>query len=234
MLSMNNISKVFHTSMVATHALRHFSLSIDEGEFVSITGPSGSGKSTFLNIAGLLENFDEGQYLLDGVDVTTMGDSALSRLRSEKIGFIFQDFNLIPDFTLYDNVEMPMRFRGVKASVRKQKIESALERVGLGSRMQHLPNQLSGGQQQRAAIARAIAGEPRILLADEPTGNLDSIMARQVMDLLAEIHQQGSTILMVTHDMELAQRSSRTINIIDGQVCGLSSIEAISADLVEA
>ena len=218
MLTMKNVSKIYRTELIETHALRDVNLHVAEGEFITITGPSGSGKTTFLNLAGLLESFEEGEYFLDGHDVTGLDDNALSRLRNEKIGFIFQSFNLISDLSLYNNVEVPLNFRGMKAAERKERIEHALELVGLASRMQHYPNQLSGGQQQRVAIARAIAGEPRFLLADEPTGNLDSLMARQVMELLEEINQKGTTIIMVTHDPQFAKRASRTIHILDGRV----------------
>jgi len=181
MLSMQNISMVYRTETVETHALRDFSLDVEEGEFVSVTGPSGSGKTTFLNIAGLLEGFTSGSYTLDGKDTTSLDDAARSRLRNEKIGFIFQSFNLIPELDIFDNVDVPLRYRGFDAAERKRRIDSVLEMVGLLSRRKHLPSQLSGGQQQRVAIARALAGEPRFLLADEPTGNLDSAMAESVM-----------------------------------------------------
>ncbi|WP_281560107.1 ABC transporter ATP-binding protein [Thalassomonas sp. RHCl1] len=218
MLSMNNLCKVFQSADIQTHALREVNLSVNEGDFLSVTGPSGSGKTTFLNIAGLLENHSSGEFLLDGENVGALKDSARSRLRNQKIGFIFQGFNLIPDLNLYDNVDVPLRYRGFNARERKQRIHSQLERVGLASRMKHLPAQLSGGQQQRVAIARALATDPRFLLADEPTGNLDSEMAQGVMSLLEEINQQGTTIIMVTHDTELAQRASRSIQIKDGRV----------------
>ncbi len=221
MLLMKNLSKVFRTHMIETHALRDLSLHVREGEFVAVTGPSGSGKTTFLNIAGLLETFTGGSYHLDGVDVSGLGDDARSRLRNEKIGFIFQGFNLIPDLNLFDNVDVPLRYRGFKAAERRRRIEEALGKVGLASRMKHFPSELSGGQQQRVAIARALAGEPRLRLADEPTGNLDSHMARGVMDLLEEIHEQGTTIVMVTHDPELAARAQRNVHVIDGQITDL-------------
>jgi putative ABC transport system ATP-binding protein len=188
-----------------------------------VTGPSGSGKTTFLNIAGLLETFSGGEYVLDGVNVKGLDDNARSKLRNEKLGFIFQGFNLIPDLNLFDNVDVPLRYRGFDAAERKRRIESALGRVGLASRIRHFPAELSGGQQQRVAIARALAGEPKLLLADEPTGNLDSQMARGVMELLEEINEQGTTILMVTHDPELAARAQRNVHIIDGQVSDLMS-----------
>ena len=221
MLVMKHLQKVYRTHLIETHALRDFSISVGEGEFVAVTGPSGSGKTTFLNIAGLLEEFTGGEYWLDNVDVRGMDDNDRSRLRNEKLGFIFQGFNLIPDLNLFDNVDVPLRYRGFDAAERKRRIESALGRVGLASRMRHFPAELSGGQQQRVAIARALAGEPKLLLADEPTGNLDSSMARGVMELLEEINEQGTTILMVTHDPELAARAQRNVHIIDGQVSDL-------------
>ena len=221
MLEMRNLSKVYRTHLVETHALRDFNLTVGEGEFVAVTGPSGSGKTTFLNIAGLLEEFSGGEFHIDGVDMRGLSDDARSRLRNEKIGFIFQGFNLIPDLNLYDNVDVPLRYRGFNAAERRRRIEQALTRVGLGSRMKHYPAELSGGQQQRVAIARALAGEPRLLLADEPTGNLDSLMARGVMELLEEINAHGTTIVMVTHDPELAARAQRNVHIIDGQVTDL-------------
>ncbi|MFC3094427.1 ABC transporter ATP-binding protein [Alteromonas sediminis] len=218
MLKMQKINKVYQTEMVQTHALRDFSLEVNEGEFIAVTGPSGSGKTTFLNIAGMLETFTDGEYELDGVRVGGLNDNQRADLRNQKIGFIFQGFNLIPDLNLYENVEVPLRYRGIKTAERKRRIERCLEQVGLGSRAKHLPQQLSGGQQQRVAIARALAGEPRFLLADEPTGNLDSLMARQVMELLEQINRDGATIVMVTHDPELARRAPRNIQIVDGQM----------------
>ena len=218
MLCMTNISKVYRTDTVETHALREFSLEVAEGEFVSVTGPSGSGKTTFLNIAGLLEEFSSGTYELDGRDVSRLNDYDRSRFRNEKIGFIFQSFNLIPELDIFDNVDVPLRYRGFGSAERRKRIERVLELVGLGSRMHHLPSQLSGGQQQRAAIARALAGEPRFLLADEPTGNLDSAMAESIMQLLEEIHSQGTTIVMVTHEPSLAKRAERNIQVRDGRV----------------
>lgn len=218
MLHMKQLSKVYRTHMIETHALRGLDIHVREGEFVAVTGPSGSGKTTFLNIAGLLEEFTGGEYWLDGVDVRGLDDRARSKLRNEKLGFIFQGFNLIPDLNLFDNVDVPLRYRGFNAAERRRRIEGALQRVGLASRMKHYPAELSGGQQQRVAIARALAGEPRLLLADEPTGNLDSMMARGVMELLEEINGQGTTIIMVTHDPELAARAQRNVHIIDGQV----------------
>jgi putative ABC transport system ATP-binding protein len=216
MLQMTHVSKVFRTEMVETHALRALDLVVKEGEFVAITGPSGSGKTTFLNIAGLLEEASSGEYKLDGVDITKLGDKARSRLRNEKIGFVFQSFNLIPDLDLFDNVDVPLRYRGFSRSERKKRIEDALERVGLASRLKHYPAELSGGQQQRVAIARAIAGGPKLLLADEPTGNLDSQMAREIMALLEELNSQGTVLVIVTHDPEIAARAQRNVHIVDG------------------
>jgi putative ABC transport system ATP-binding protein len=221
MLRMQGLSKVYRTQMIETHALRGFEIHVREGEFVTVTGPSGSGKTTFLNIAGLLETFDGGEYTLDGVDVKGLNDDQRSRLRNEKLGFIFQGFNLIPDLNLFDNVDVPLRYRGFSAAERSERIKGALATVGLASRMKHYPAELSGGQQQRVAIARALAGTPRVLLADEPTGNLDSQMARSVMELLEEINVNGTTIIMVTHDPELAVRAQRNVHIIDGQVSDL-------------
>lgn len=221
MLFMKNLSKVYRTHMIETHALRGLDIHVKEGEFVTVTGPSGSGKTTFLNIAGLLEEFTSGEFKLDGIDVGTLDDNGRSRLRNEKLGFIFQGFNLIPDLNLFDNVDVPLRYRGYGKSERRDRIEQALAQVGLASRMKHYPAELSGGQQQRVAIARALAGSPKILLADEPTGNLDTQMARSVMELLEEINERGTTILMVTHDPELAVRTQRNVHIIDGQVSDL-------------
>ena len=217
MLKMNQVSKVYRTELVETHALRELDLHVDEGEFVAITGPSGSGKTTFLNIAGLLEAPSSGSYQLDGEDVGTLNDNRRSRIRNEKVGFIFQSFNLIPDLNLADNVDVPLRYRGWSAAQRRRAVGDMLDMVGLGSRQKYLPSQLSGGQQQRVAIARALAGQPRFLLADEPTGNLDSEMAEAVMSLLETINAEGTTIVMVTHDPGLARRAHRNIQILDGR-----------------
>jgi putative ABC transport system ATP-binding protein len=223
---MKDVSKIYRTDTVETHALRHFSLHVEEGEFVSVTGPSGSGKTTFLNIAGLLEESSSGTYELDGRDVSGLNDRDRSRVRNEKIGFIFQSFNLIPELDVFDNVDVPLRYRGFNSAERKKRIDRVLDIVGLASRNKHLPSQLSGGQQQRVAIARALAGEPRFLLADEPTGNLDSQMADSVMELLTEINSKGTTIIMVTHEPSLAERAQRNIHVRDGQVdLGESSVQ---------
>ena len=217
MLKMNNISKVYQTKLVETHALRELDLHVGEGEFVAVTGPSGSGKTTFLNIAGLLESPSSGTFELDGEDVSKLNDRQRSRRRNEKVGFIFQSFNLIPDLNLADNVDVPLRYRGWSAIRRRKAVGDMLDLVGLGSRQNYLPSQLSGGQQQRVAIARALAGKPRFLLADEPTGNLDSEMADIVMKLLESINAEGTTIVMVTHDPDLAHRAQRNIHILDGR-----------------
>ena len=223
MLQMEKLQKVYRTEMVETYALRDFNLTVNEGEFVAVTGPSGSGKTTFLTIAGLLEAFSGGSYKLDGIDVSRMGDGERSRIRNQKIGFIFQAFNLIPDLNVLDNIEVPLRYRGFGAAERKKRAADALARVGLSARGKHYPAELSGGQQQRVAIARALAGDPRLLLADEPTGNLDSAMARSVMELLEELHRDGATIVMVTHDPQLAARAQRNVHVIDGQVVDLTA-----------
>jgi putative ABC transport system ATP-binding protein len=223
MLKMTNLSKVYQTELVETYALRNFNLDVRQGEFVSVTGPSGSGKTTFLTIAGLLEEFSGGEYLLDGVNVRGLTDAQQSRLRNEKIGFVFQAFNLLPDLTIEGNIEVPLRYRRLSRNERKRRAHDALERVGLSGRMRHYPPELSGGQQQRAAIARALACSPRFLLADEPTGNLDTAMARGVMQLLQELHRDGTTIVMVTHDPELAARAQREVHLVDGQVVDIGA-----------
>ena len=217
-LEMRSVAKAYQADVVQTHALRDVSLAVEEGEFLAVAGPSGSGKTTFLNIAGLLETFDAGTYRLDGADVAGLNDNGRSRLRGEKIGFVFQGFNLIPELDVFDNVDVPLRYRGVKRAERKRRVAEVLDVVGLGGRLRHLPAQLSGGQQQRVAIARALVGEPRLLLADEPTGNLDSATAAGVLELLKGLHQRGATIIMVTHDATLAAAADRTIELADGRV----------------
>jgi putative ABC transport system ATP-binding protein len=223
MLQMRDIEKVYRTEHIETHALSKFSLEVGEGEFVAVMGPSGSGKTTLLNIAGLLDDFNRGSYVLDGSDVSRLSDAQMSRIRNQKIGFVFQSFNLIPDLHVFDNVDVPLRYRGLGAGERKRAIGEALETVGLSARAKHLPAQLSGGQQQRVAIARALVGRPRLILADEPTGNLDSAMAHEILDLLEQINTTGTTILMVTHDHELASRASRQIHLMDGRLIDLAS-----------
>ena len=230
MLEMRQVTKVYRTDLLETHALREFGMQVEKGEFVAVTGPSGSGKTTFLNVAGLLETFDTGSYVLDGEDVGGLDDDARSGVRNRKIGFIFQSFNLIPDLNVYDNVDVPLRYRRMPAAERRERITSALDLVGLSSRLKHLPSQLSGGQQQRVAIARALAGDPALILADEPTGNLDSLMARQVLDLLEQINDMGTTVVMVTHDPELARRAHRNVQVIDGQVTDFKPYEPVAVE----
>ncbi len=231
MLEMQHIGKVYRTELVETHALRDFSLTVNEGDFVAVTGPSGSGKTTFLNIAGLLETFGDGSYRFDGEDVSALSDTQRSRIRNQKIGFIFQSFNLIPDLDVADNVELPLRYRRLDRAERKARAARALEMVGLASRTRHLPSQLSGGQQQRVAIARALAGDPRLILADEPTGNLDSLMARQVLDLLEEINARGTTVIMVTHDPDLSRRAHRNVHVLDGRVTDFKPYDPVPGGL---
>ena len=218
MLDMKNVAKVYRTDLIETHALSELSLHVGAGEFVAIMGPSGSGKTTFLNVAGLLDTFERGTYVLDGQDVSRLSDDQMSRIRNQKIGFVFQSFNLIPDLDAFDNVDVPLRYRGLPGAERRTRVERSLELVGLGSRARHLPAQLSGGQQQRVAVARVLAGDPRLILADEPTGNLDSLMTREIMDLLEKINEQGATIVMVTHSPECAARAQRQVHLLDGRV----------------
>jgi putative ABC transport system ATP-binding protein len=229
MIDLQAVSKIFRTDLVETQALRDFTLKVETGEFVAVTGHSGSGKTTLLNVVGLLEEFDAGSYILDGQDVSRLTDNVRSCIRNEKIGFIFQGFNLIPDLNIYDNVEEPLHYRGMPAPERRQRILRSLERVGLSARMGHIPAQLSGGQQQRAAIARAISGDPRVILADEPTGNLDTTMSNQIMDLLQEINAAGTTIVMVTHNPELARRAHRQIHVVDGQIAQIQQFGSRTA-----
>lgn len=216
MLKMQQLTKTYITDSIQTQALRAFDLTIKQGEFVAVTGPSGSGKTTFLNITGLLETHTSGHYFLDGVDITALSDKARSKIRNEKIGFIFQSFNLLPELNLYDNIDMPLRYRSLSSKERDARIMQALEQVGLAGRKKHYPQQLSGGQQQRVAIARALAGQPSFLLADEPTGNLDSNMAKGIMELLKDINRQGTSIIMVTHDPKQAEQAGRILEVRDG------------------
>jgi putative ABC transport system ATP-binding protein len=218
MLEMTDVTKIFRTDLVETYALRDFSLQVKTGEFVAIMGPSGSGKTTFLNVVGLLDTFERGTYKLDGHDVSRLSDGQMSRIRNEKIGFVFQSFNLIPDLNVFDNVDVPLRYRGLARAERRDRIDSALALVGLGSRAKHLPSQLSGGQQQRVAIARVLAGSPGLILADEPTGNLDSATAWEIMDLLERVNSQGTTIIMVTHNPECSDRALRQLHMLDGRL----------------
>jgi putative ABC transport system ATP-binding protein len=218
LIRMENISKVFYTDEVETHALAGVHMEIRKGEYVSIAGPSGSGKSTLLALIGLLDSPSDGEYTLNGNSVANLDVSQRSRIRNREIGFIFQSFNLIGDLNVYENVELPLTYRGMSATERKQRVHQALERVGMSHRTRHYPSQLSGGQQQRVAVARALAGSPSILLADEPTGNLDSRNAEAVMDLLRDLHREGATICMVTHDPRFASHAERRIHLFDGRV----------------
>jgi putative ABC transport system ATP-binding protein len=230
MIDLRGIAKIFRTDIIETYALRDFDLNVGAGEFVAISGHSGSGKTTLLNVCGLLEEFDTGGYRLDGEDVQSLTDNQWSHIRNRKIGFVFQSFNLIPNLNVYDNVEAPLHYRRMPAPERRKRILESLERVGMTSRMHHFPAQLSGGQQQRAAIARAISGDPRIILADEPTGNLDTVMSSQIMDLLQSINAAGTTILMVTHNDELAARARRKVHMIDGRIATDHTLAASGAD----
>ena len=218
LIHLEGIKKVFYTDEVETHALADIHLEVKSGEYVAISGPSGCGKTTLLSILGLLDSPSEGQYLLAGEPVAKLTPSERARIRNRQIGFIFQAFNLIGDLTVAENVELPLTYRGMPAAERKQRVQNALERVGMAHRMRHYPSQLSGGQQQRVAVARAVAGDPVILLADEPTGNLDSKNGEAVMDLLQELHRGGATICMVTHDNRYAAHADRQVNLFDGRV----------------
>jgi putative ABC transport system ATP-binding protein len=217
-IRLEDVQKVFYTDEVETHALSGIHLEIRDGEYVSIAGPSGCGKSTLLSLLGLLDSPTEGDYWLNGASVSGLPLSERARIRNREIGFIFQSFNLIGDLTVYENVELPLTYRGMGAAERRKRVTEALERVGMAHRAKHLPSQLSGGQQQRVAVARAVAGQPSILLADEPTGNLDSVNGEAVMELLRELHEGGATICMVTHDQRYARHADRIIHLFDGRV----------------
>ena len=218
LIRLEGVKKVFLTDEVETHALDNINVEINQGEYVSIAGPSGCGKSTLLSILGLLDTPSDGAYLLKGDPVTALSLTQRARVRNREIGFIFQSFNLIGDLTVFENVELPLIYRGMKAAERRERANAALERVGMAHRAKHLPSQLSGGQQQRVAVARAVAGQPSILLADEPTGNLDSKNGEAVMELLRELHREGATICMVTHDPRYARHADRSIHLFDGRV----------------
>jgi len=218
LISLDRLGKVFHAREVETHALSNVTLEINNGEFVSIAGPSGCGKTTLLSILGLLDSPTEGVYLLNGEPVDRLSTSRRAEIRNRAIGFIFQAFNLIGDLTVFENVELPLTYRDMSGKVRRERVTQSLERVGMAHRVSHYPSQLSGGQQQRVAVARAIVGAPRILLADEPTGNLDSRNGQAVMSLLGELHDEGATICMVTHDPRYVNAADRAIHLFDGQV----------------
>src|SRR3977135_4333276 len=218
LIQLQSVTKVFLTDEVETHALSGIHLEIRNGEYVSIAGPSGCGKTTLLSILGLLDTPSDGKYWLNTKQVADLSFSERARIRNQEIGFIFQAFNLIGDLTVYENVELPLTYRGMPSKERKERVQEALERVGMSHRMKHYPSQLSGGQQQRVAVARALSGDPLILLADEPTGNLDSANGEAVMNLLRELHQAGSTICMVTHDPRYAEFADRTVRLFDGRI----------------
>jgi len=228
MIQLEGVTKVFYTDEVETHALETIHLEIKKGEYVSIAGPSGCGKSTLLSLLGLLDSPTEGKYWLDGKQVADLSLSDRARIRNLQIGFIFQSFNLIGDLTVFENVELPLTYRGMKAADRRQRVNEALERVGMAHRARHLPSQLSGGQQQRVAVARAVGGNPLILLADEPTGNLDSKSGEAVMELMRELHRGGATLCMVTHDPRYARHADRTIHLFDGRIVEESAAIAAS------
>jgi putative ABC transport system ATP-binding protein len=218
LIRLEGVTKVFYTDEVETHALSGIHLEIHKGEYVSIAGPSGCGKSTLLSIMGLLDTPTEGKYWLNGTPVEDLDLADRSRIRNREVGFIFQSFNLIGDLNVFENVELPLTYRGMPSGERKERVQKALERVGMSHRVKHYPSQLSGGQQQRVAVARALVGEPAVLLADEPTGNLDSKNGTAVMDLLRELHRAGATIVMVTHDPRFARYAQRTITLFDGRI----------------
>jgi putative ABC transport system ATP-binding protein len=228
LIVLEGIKKVFYTDEVETHALSDIHLEIRKGEYVAIAGPSGCGKTTLLSILGLLDSPTDGSYTLDGQPVSRLTAADRARVRNRQIGFIFQAFNLIGDLTVYENVELPLTYRGMAADQRRARVQAALERVGMAHRTKHFPAQLSGGQQQRVAVARAVAGDPAILLADEPTGNLDSTNGEAVMELLRELHQGGATICMVTHDARYARHAERSIHLFDGKVVEERQLTAVS------
>jgi putative ABC transport system ATP-binding protein len=217
-IRLEGVSKVFYTDEMETHALADVHLDVQRGDYLAIAGPSGSGKTTLLSLLGLLDSLTSGTYTLNGTDVSRLTAADRARIRNREIGFVFQAFNLIGDSTVAENVELPLTYRGMPAQERKQRVAEALEKVGMSHRMRHYPSQLSGGQQQRVAVARAIAGKPSILLADEPTGNLDSTNGEAVMELLSELHREGATICMVTHDPRYAEHAQRTIHLFDGKI----------------
>jgi len=225
LIRLEGVTKVFFTDEVETHALSGVHLEIQKGEYVSIAGPSGCGKSTLLSILGLLDSPSDGKYWLNGTPVENLDMGDRARIRNREVGFIFQSFNLIGDLNVYENVELPLTYRGMPSAERKQRVIEALERVGMSHRIKHYPSQLSGGQQQRVAVARALVGSPSILLADEPTGNLDSKNGDAVMELLRDLHRSGATICMVTHDPRFARYAQRTVNLFDGRVVEESEAE---------
>ncbi len=234
LINLEAITKVFYTEDVETHALSGVHLEIHQGEYISIAGPSGCGKSTLLSILGLLDSPTEGTYTLNGQSVANLGHAQRARIRNREVGFIFQSFNLIGDLTVFENVELPLTYRGMGAAGRKKRVTESLERVAMAHRFKHYPAQLSGGQQQRVAVARALGGRPSILLADEPTGNLDSKNGEAVMDLLGELHREGATICMVTHDPRFARHAQRQIHLFDGRIVEESLATTLSGEPAQA
>jgi putative ABC transport system ATP-binding protein len=224
-IELNNISKTYKTGVIEVQALRGVSISLEAGDFVSVMGPSGSGKSTLMNIIGCLDRATEGEYLLDGIDVTGLGDRELAAIRNKKVGFVFQSFNLLPKLTALENVEMPLIYAGMSSKKRRMHAIEALERVGLSDRMKHKPNEMSGGQKQRVAIARALVNNPAVILADEPTGNLDSISGEEIMQILQELNRSGATIVLVTHEKEIADHSKSIMDFHDGCLTGNRLVE---------
>jgi len=218
MIELRDVSKIYQIGDERVHALDHANLHISPREFVSVIGPSGSGKSTLMNIIGCLDTADAGEYLLEGMPIESYSENELARVRNRKIGFVFQSFNLIPKLSAEENVELPLIYQGVKRSERAERVKTALQRVGLENRARHLPTELSGGQQQRVAIARALVTRPSLILADEPTGNLDSRTSREIMDIFSELHEQGNTILLITHNAEVAKLARRIVHILDGRL----------------
>jgi len=230
MIELKNVSRIYHIGSERVLALNRANIKIEQGEFVSIIGPSGSGKSTLMNIIGCLDQASRGKYILDGIPIEDYTENELAHVRNQKIGFVFQNFNLIPKLTAEENVELPLIYQGLKRSERKERVEAALERVDLLKRRNHLPTELSGGQQQRVAIARAIAPHPSLILADEPTGNLDSKTSREIMDIFHELHEQGNTIVLITHDDQVARQAKRIVHILDGRLEEVGPAEKMNLD----
>ena len=230
LVHMEGVTKVFYTDEVETHALSGIHLDIQKGEYVAIAGPSGCGKSTLLSILGLLDSPTDGVYILNGKSVEDLSASDRTRIRNREVGFIFQAFNLIGDLTVYENVELPLTYRGMPSAERKQRVQESLEKVGMAHRLKHYPSQLSGGQQQRVAVARALGGKPSVLLADEPTGNLDSKNGEQAMELLRNLHREGATVIMVTHDPRYARHAERTVRLFDGRIVDESMAETAAGE----
>ncbi len=230
MIELKKVSRIYRIGHEKVYALNKASVTINKGEFVSIIGPSGSGKSTLMNIIGCLDQATRGTYLLDGIAIEDYSENELAHIRNEKIGFVFQNFNLIPKLTAEENIELPLIYQGLKKSERKERVEAALTRVDLMKRRHHLPTELSGGQQQRVAIARAIATHPSLILADEPTGNLDSRTSAEIMDIFHELHDQGNTIVLITHDDQVARQAKRIVHILDGKLSEVGSAEEMDSD----